>query len=179
MKAYSLVELVVVLAIIAILAVVAVPAYNSYLKKAAVMKVFDDLNLLKRNLNEYYITNGVYPASIIYGGATLNANTNTNVSLPTINLIGYFINTTSTYQSYWIQARADLNALGISFDPATECISTNCKVFIAGFTNRISGITNFYCGPWNVNDLGSIPFQYLPASCDCAIANISGGNPNC
>jgi type IV pilus assembly protein PilA len=177
LKAFSLVELMVVIAIIGILAAYAVPAYKQYKIRAAITIAYVQLKGLNDALAAYYLQHSAYPTSIYYGGATINANANTTVSLPAISYIGYYTNTNGTYDSYWLQALINQSAAGISI-PSNLC--GNCKIFMAVFSNKTTNVTTTNCGVWATGDTGSVPLDYQPSTCTCtSIYSESSGTPAC
>ena len=61
---FSLVELMITVALVAILAAVAVPSYKSYIEKTKVTKTLVMLNAIVVAIEDYRLTNQVYPSNL-------------------------------------------------------------------------------------------------------------------
>ncbi len=61
---FTLIELMIVVAILAIVTTIAVPAYTGYVETAKTTEAWNNLNSLQLALEEYYIENGNYSATM-------------------------------------------------------------------------------------------------------------------
>ena len=61
---FTLIELMIVVAIIGTLAAIAVPSFETYRKRAIMVKCISEIRVIEKELITYYIENGTYPANL-------------------------------------------------------------------------------------------------------------------
>ena len=61
---FSLVELLVIIAILGTLAGIAIPAYNHYIELARIARAKIEIDMLQREIEEFYTENGVLPSTL-------------------------------------------------------------------------------------------------------------------
>jgi general secretion pathway protein G len=64
-RGFTLIELVVVVMIVGLLAALAVPNFQRVLERARIVKAVGDISVIGQNINEYFLTNDAYPASLV------------------------------------------------------------------------------------------------------------------
>jgi prepilin-type N-terminal cleavage/methylation domain-containing protein len=96
-QGFTLIELMIVVAIIGILAAVAIPSYQDYTKRAHVSEGFGLAGAAKTSVAEYYASEGTWPTTNtlagMAGGASINGNAVTGVTIGTGGVISISYNT--------------------------------------------------------------------------------------
>jgi type IV pilus assembly protein PilA len=136
-KGFTLIELMIVIAIVGILAAVALPAYQDYTVRARISEPLALLGAAKNSVIEYYVSNGILPATASAAGIRSVVGT-ALVSTLSVNVNG---NITVT----------------LSSDPSLGSAASSNIVFSNMGTG--SGTIVYKCKP------GNIAASYLPATC--------------
>jgi type IV pilus assembly protein PilA len=136
-KGFTLIELMIVIAIVGILAAVALPAYQDYTIRARISEPLALLGEAKTSMTEYYIANGILPATATAAGIRSVIGTQL-VSTMGITVSGNIV-------------------VALTADPSLGPAASSTIVFSNMGTG--SGTIVYRCIP------GTITPKYLPANC--------------
>jgi type IV pilus assembly protein PilA len=136
-KGFTLIELMIVIAIVGILAAVALPAYQDYTIRARISEPLALLGEAKTSMTEYYIANGILPATATAAGIR--------------SVIG-----TQLVSTMGITAGGNI-VVALTADPSLGPAASSTIVFSNMGTG--SGTIVYRCIP------GTITPKYLPANC--------------
>jgi type IV pilus assembly protein PilA len=136
-KGFTLIELMIVISIVGILAAVALPAYRDYTVRARITEPLALLGEAKTGMTEYYIANGVMPATAAAAGIR--------------TIVG-----TTLVSSMSIAANGNIT-LTMTANPSLGSAAGTTIVFSNLGTS--SGTIVYKCIP------GTIASSYLPATC--------------
>ena len=137
-KGFTLIELMIVIAIVGILAAVALPAYQDYTIRAKISEPLALMGEAKTTIAEYYIANGVMPATAAQAGIR------GDISTDIVNSMRFSGNIITA------------EVADIGGDTATN------NLFIFSLTDTSSGSPEWKCKGAAAT---SIATKYLPANC--------------
>jgi type IV pilus assembly protein PilA len=136
-KGFTLIELMIVIAIVGILAAVALPAYQDYTVRAKISEPLALLGEAKTSVTEFYVANGVLPATPTAAGIR------TAVGTALVSTLSLAANGNIT--------------VTMTADPSLATAAGTTIVFSNLGTG--SGTIVYKCKP------GTITGRYLPATC--------------
>ena len=61
---FTVIELIIVIAILGTIAAIAVPSYSKYIERTQTVRVLQELKLIDRELQVYFIDNETYPSTL-------------------------------------------------------------------------------------------------------------------
>lgn len=176
-KAFTLIELMVVIAIVGILAAASVGAYKQYALKTKVLKAINLVEIYASDaVKEFELTNS-FPSSQTINGLNTGCTWvvgNAYVNLPDEHIT--YLSFCSNSNTGYIQYTFRLGGLdGIpTYLEADGGNHTNGNLDQVSYAVRLEsdGTYASECGHYNPGAAAdSIPFEYLPASCQCADVN--------
>ncbi|WP_083250942.1 type IV pilin protein [Acidihalobacter aeolianus] len=134
-RGFTLIELMVAVAIVAIIAAIAYPNYLKQVRDSRRTTAITNLLNMSSQLEKYYSTNNVYPASLTYMGYSTTVYVVPNASNPYYD-ISYGVNTTMTSFTLTANPVGDqaqdacgsfsLSSLGIKSVSSTTQSVSNC-----------------------------------------------------
>lgn len=171
-RGFTLIELMVVIAIVAIVAAASMGAYKQYSLRAKVSKALAVVDIYAQEaLKEFELT-GAFPSSMEINGVNAGctwsqANAYVNLTDQHINWFSFCSNASSGY----IQFTFTLSGL----DGVTGYAEANSTSVTTGTADMLSyalrlendGTYSVECGHYDAA-ADSVPFAYLPSSCQCA-----------
>jgi Tfp pilus assembly protein PilX len=129
-----------------------------------ILDAIPTIQSLSTQITTYYQTNGSWPASVVFNGVTITADTNARVKLYNIMNIRYH-----AYPAMGtMMVMASLSGLtGISGYVAPTTVSNDGTASTFRYlVKNNSGVFTSYCGIWP--DAVDIPLTYQPPYCQCS-----------
>lgn len=171
-RGFTLIELMVVIAIVAILAAVSIGAYKQYALKTKVTRALNTVEIFAHDaVKEFELTNA-FPSSQTVNGMDTACTWVPGSAYVNFENITYFTFCSDNNAGY-VQYTFRLGGLdGIpTYVEADGGNHTNGNLDQLSYAVRLEsdGTYSTECGHYNpAASSDSIPFEYLPASCQCA-----------
>jgi prepilin-type N-terminal cleavage/methylation domain-containing protein len=163
---FSIIELLVVIAILGLLAAIGVPTYQKYSNRAKIASTLAAGYLMVQDAQKYYSQKGVWPSSISVNGVTVpNTGVVTVVNLGSFYAAQYAYNAGSPNNMYFSISVGGLKNISGYVDPAVS--ETVGSIVVLATRAETNGTFTTQCGQFSASTTYSLPFEYLPNSCNC------------
>ncbi|GAA5173411.1 pilin [Modicisalibacter zincidurans] len=144
---FTLIELMIVVAIVGILAAIAIPKYQDYTTRARVTEALNFAAAAKTAISEYYISQGVMPATADEAGIDLKKN---DLKTEVVKSVSY------------AKGESDEGIITVTVNE-TGGIANNSTLQFTGTGNE--GSVTWSCEPGAAKPIDN---KYLPANCRVA-----------
>lgn len=169
---FSLIELMVVIAIVSILAAVSVGAYKQYTLRVKITKTIDFLEIYAKDAVKEFELNNAFPETQTINGLETNCtwnppNTYVNLTDQHIAYLSYCGEESPVYVQYSLRL-GGLDGIPnhVTADGSGQA-SGSVDLFAYAMRLESDGTYSTECGHYNSGNADSIPFEYLPVSCQC------------
>ncbi len=179
MHGFSLIELLVVIAIVGVLAAIAVPAYTIYSIRTAIASTIPLVQKTAQDLYVVYARTGAFPSTTTFNGVSVPVSNWRWIGGPG-NIGGLSFNTNTRGVNVFV------TLTGLSAIPGSTPLNSGNYTtpvstgYAFGIYDSGDGRVRTACGSWGAADTRTIPFTYLPSSCQCAsVATFTTNGTGC